>query len=686
MARIKKYDSSAERQAAYRTRRKEAGFKTSGASNIDRLQEWKERNNRRYKESKRTKNEIYRNYKKENRMFIALDGEGVTDYTDCYLYVSGNGKKQKQKQVPRHDYVLLSSSTGDYLENYAQGLSTEECLEFFLDLSKEYSGAIFTWFYGNYDVNMILRDLSEDEARKLWVEGELEIEGYKITWLPSKVFGVQKDGVSFISYDVSGFFQKSFIKALEDNKIEVPQEIIKGKDDRKIFNELSKTKKGREEIRKYNLLECQLLVELMNKLRGQMIECGFLPDKWHGAGAIASTIFSRYRIADFNYTPEGYKKEIVSAYFGGRNQMLQMGELGDVFIHDINSAYPAAMRDLPTARGNWIEQKPQSKIYQWGLHYIKWNVKGNLTPFPFRSRTNRIYWTKEGEGWYWSPEVQAAIDSYGRKQVQVLRTIQFYPESEEKPFDFINELYRQRQYLVSIGSDAQIPLKLGLNSFYGKCAQGIGYRGHRPKFQNYFWAGYITSQTRATMFRLAMTKPNEIVFFATDGVVSKSKLVESDAGKPLGGWDVKELANFFALQSGVYCFDSDKRKYKSRGFNYKSVDYDEVRKMWARKGIYGEYQYKETRFIGLGIALATDFNLWRRWQEQERQLKFMPVGEFKDYSFKQKWLSIPILPPSLEEMISQSYKPKCDWYETENDKEYISLLDQPEGYGQLDNV
>lgn len=679
MGRLVKHNSNAAKQAAYRERRRQAGLSTGGSSNLERLEEWRIANPDKYKLQRRRTSKQARQHRRETRMFIAIDGEGITNPNNLYRYETGEGKKKKYKDVPSHHLGLLGSSTGNYIENY-NGLSTEACLEFLLNLAGAYSNSILVGFYFNYDANMILKDLSEDEAKELWQNGELELEGYHITWLHSKIFGCnhKESGRSFCLYDVSGFFQKSFIRALEDNKIDVPEEIKEGKLDRTNFFEKSRTKKGRDEIRYYNKLECDLLVTLMNQLRNQMIACGFLPDKWHGAGAIASTILKRYNIAEHNYTPFNYKQEIISAYFGGRNQMLTMGEIGDCWIHDINSAYPAAMRTLPTGRGVWIEESRPDKreIVEWGLHYVKWKIKEKkscIMPFPFRAKNNRIYWTKEGEGWYWTPEVFAAKEQYG-SQIKILRTIQFYPESDELPFDFINNLYLQRQYLVSIGDDAQLPLKLGLNSLYGKVAQGIGYKTHKPRYTNYFWAGYITSQTRATMFNLAQKNPKEIVFFATDGVVSRSKLIESDEGKPLGGWDVKELTNFFALQSGVYCFDSNERKYKSRGFNYRSVDYDKVRQMWKAQGIYGQYSYKETRFIGLGIALATDFNLWGRWLEQDRELNFMPIGEFNKME-QDIWLSIPILPPSIEEEVSCSYKPKGEWWESENDKEYLSLLD-----------
>lgn len=674
MPQTKIHQTNSERQKAYRLRLKSEG---RGDNRIHRIEEWRERNPAKYKAQRKRKQKVFLQHKKETRMFIAIDGEGITDHKDLYEYKS-NGKT---KFAPKHYYTLLSASNhnGDiryFVEDYKSGLSTKRCFEFLLDIAADNPGAIFCIFAGNYDANMMLcYDFDKDTAKTLWETGECKWQGYHVMWLPSKSFSIQdisvKGGQSIIIYDVFGFFQSSFIKALEGFGFEVPKEIKEGKEERTLF-----TAKDKIKTRAYNFKECELLCQMMNKLRESMIECNFLPDRWHGAGAIASVMFKRAGIAEHNYMPQKFWKEIVSAYYGGRNQMLKQGELGDVWIHDINSAYPHAMHTLPTSLGVWEEIKPQKEIYEYGLHFVEWDLvkmsNNKITPFPFRNK-GRIFWTIKGSGWYWSPEVVSAICHYG-KAISIKRTIQFYPDSDCRPFDFLSELYQERLKLIKQGSEAQLPLKLGLNSVYGKVAQSIGYKNQRPLYQNHFWAGYLTSRTRARMFEMAMTKPESVVFFATDGLVSTERLVEGEREKVFGAWEVKQLKNFFGLQSGVYTYECENEsRYKSRGFHHRSVSYEQVREIWQKNGVYGCFEYKETRFTGLGIALKTDFGTWGRWIEHERKLNFVPVGEY-DERKRRRWTAIDIFPPSLEAIESESYKLKQNWFE---DDEYISLLDQP---------
>lgn len=682
MPQTKLHNNNAERQRAYRQRMREQG---KPDNRLHRLQEWQEREPRKYAEGRRKRYKEYVVKRKQNKMFIAIDGEGITNDKDVYKYTSSG----KEKFAPAHYYTLLSASNFDGTFSYSsenyKGLSTVDCFEFLLDLSANHKEAIFVGFAINYDANMWLKDLDYETAKTLWDEGMVTWNEYRITWLPSKSFSVSDGSSSIIIYDVFGFFQSSFIVALENFGFEVPKEIKEGKEQRKSF-----TASRKKQIQEYNLMECRLLCQMMNKLRESMIECNFLPDRWHGAGAIASVMFKRAGIEKINMMPQAFWKEIVSAYYGGRNQMLKQGELGDVWIHDINSAYPHAMHTLPTSLGEWIELTPtemklQEKVtglFEYGLHFVEWDLakykEARITPFPFRHK-GRIYWTQKGSGWYWTPEVFEALKHYP-KGITIKRTIQFYPDDDSRPFSFLAELYQERLKLIKQGSEAQLPLKLGLNSVYGKVAQSIGYKGMRPLYQNHFWAGYLTSRTRARMFGLAMTNPKAVVFFATDGMVAKEQMIVGEKEKVFGAWEVKQLKNFFGLQSGVYCFEAfnkeDKEwelKKKTRGFHYRSFDTEAIREQWRKKGHEGTFEYKETRFTGLGIALKTDFGTWGRWIENERKLNFVPIGVY-DETKRRQYKSLDIFPPNLEAIISESYKLKENWFE---DDDYLSRLDQP---------
>ncbi len=651
MPQPKKHSSNAERQRAYRQRNQ--------INDFDRLLDWKIANRSTEKQRAKLRDKRKRIQKKMDIPFIGFDGEGVT--TDKVVYI------KKGKPVYEHRYTLLSSSLGEYIEDY-NGLTTEACLDFLLRHSGMGVGVGFGF---SYDITMILKDLDVASLKQLWKHGEVYYKCWWIKWIPGKIFQVGKVNEShkiektIIIYDVFAFFQKSFVKSLTDWGFEVPAEISAGKENRGTFN-----KKDKEKIRSYNHLECDLLVQLMNKLRHAMFSCNFLPGQWHGAGAIASMMMEAHGTKYENASPLAMIDFFLKAYYGGRNQTLQLGEFDEVYLHDVNSAYPAAMVELPTAIGEWYECEPAFSEHPYQLYEVSWKLPKStvVTPFPVRNNS-RIFWPLEGRGWYWQPEVAAAIDAYGSK-IKIERCFAFQPAHENKPFEFLRMYYERRKELIKTGSDAEKCLKLGINACYGKVAQSIGKRDKAPPYQNFFWAGYTTSVTRSQVFRLAMRDPRSIVAFSTDGVVSTKQLEPfSTNGKQLGCWDVKQVSNYFIVQSGVYCYDEQNdTRYKSRGFSYRSVDYDVLRQLWRDYGVLAAHKYTETRFIGLGTGLRTDCRDIGTWQQQEREIVFMPSSMEIPRHNLPTGRSIRLQAPGTVG-VSEPYRMKVDWRESAADFE-----------------
>lgn len=641
MSRPKLHSSNAAKQKAYRQRKPRIPLSMAERKALkDFVDSWRVENPAKYREQRQRGSQRQRMQKRLDRPFIAIDGEGYT-----------RGKT--------HYYTMLSSSEGDTIQDWKKGLSTNECLEF---LHQYHGKGILVGFYVTYDINMLLRDVPLLNLRELWDTGYTNWNDWHLSWMAGKIFKVVRDGKQVTWYDVFAFFQKSFIRALEDWKIAVPSEIIEGKADRKNFNP-----KNAETIKKYNLIECELLVKLMDKLRAVAVDCGYLPKSWHGAGALANVILSQNKVEQFNVDCPEMNPIFLAGYYGGRNQVLQQGEFDRAYTHDINSAYPYALVQLPSTEGYWEQYYDDFdtlpiQLERFAIHKVKWNVNKNhvLTPFPFRHKQS-IYWPYKGSGWYWSPEVEAAAKFYTSKELTIIESWRFTPASTVKPFSFIGDLYDRRRQYVRDGNDAQIILKLGINACYGKVAQSIGYKGNRPAYQNYFWAGWITSLTRAMVFELAATNPDTIVSFATDGVISTSKLTSHNLTKQLGGWSVDAITNLFVLQPGVYCYDGSEHKttFKSRGFAARSVNYERLRHIWREHGSLGDYSYKETRFIGLGSALQRNPPLtdWRRWIEQDRVINFAPNGDTTMNTGK----TLRVYPYESIGAISRAYKLKGEW-------------------------
>lgn len=677
MPRARKHLSNAAKQKAYRENLRAQGKPTE--TRKGRVNDWLDSLSG--KALAKVQTNRTRNQRAQPRPFVAFDTEGIT--------VKRNG-------VERHICCLLGDSRDNFIEDY-KGLSTEACLDFLLSKPKHAIGIAFSW---NYDANMILTDLSDDELRNL-AAGiptvyKTKSKMYRISWLPTKTFSVSEMDLkgnklrSTTIYDTFGFFQKSFLKACREMEIILPAEekiieVMKAK-------RASFTAKAKKEQREYNALECKLLVRMMDKMRDAMKVADCVPTRWNGAGAIAATLLSQHGIKNENYTPEDMREIFLRAYFGGRIQPLQIGEFADVWQHDVVSAYPSATIDLPTSVGVWKKVKkfnPKAKHSVWRVRW-KLHHKDILVPFPFRDADRRINYYQSGEGYYWFPEVEAALRVYGAKKIEIIEGYVFHPESEASIFGWIQGLFdKRKEYKASndpVTRFAQIVIKLGLNSLYGKFAQSIGHRDSLPPFQNFFWAGYITSVTRARMFLLASQAPESIIAFATDGVFATKQL--TDNGGSLGAWEVENVGYMFIVKAGVYAFADDfnpepnpnrKTKAKTRGHKSEDLTFDAIREAWRNDGVFGKVVYSSTRFVGLKLACQAN-DLRKKWQQwirnEERQLLLLPSNQLWAAS-KGETVRLTGRLRQKHETLSEVYKLKTDWIELEEQEEYLEECDQP---------
>jgi hypothetical protein len=126
-------------------------------------------------------------------------------------------------------------------------------------------------------------------------------------------------------------------------------------------------------------------------------------------------------------------------------------------------------------------------------------------------------------------------------------------------FDWVRDLYQARQ---QIGSKTRgYPLKLGLNSLYGKMAQRSG----RGPYHDAVSAGLITAITRARLVEALSQDSEAVVMLATDAVFSTRPLA-LDVGADLGQWECHEWSDLFIAQPGVYWSPADlSNLVKSRG-------------------------------------------------------------------------------------------------------------------------
>lgn len=545
--------------------------------------------------------------------FIAVDGEARK------LLTGTTGSPVDD------DYVLLCRSTGEHVwDDRPQGLKTITCLEFLLAAPK----AQLVCFGLNYDVNQWLRDLPKPALRELWERHVTYWKDYRIEWVPGRWFTVKAlDGRFARVNEVFGFYQSSFVKALRDWDFEPPSEMEAMKAARS-----GSGSTGRERVLGYCLAECDLLVSLMDDLALACEEADITPKQWIGAGSIATALLGRqemdrHHAYDLDIASQQTVEDaILGAYFGGRVELLNQGVFSRVTSLDVRSAYPSAAAELPSLEGAKLVHRKRFTCNAPGIWRVSWDIRGSdtqLAPFPVRRKFS-IFYPLAGTGFYHAVEVAAAIEAGYPVKVHegwVLQT-----PNTARPFRWIGAVYRQRQKLKAEGHAAQKVVKLGLNSIYGKLAQGYGFNA-RPRWQSYFWAGQITATTRAKMLTIA-DKAERPLMIATDGIfcAGDAPRIRLSKTEALGSWEPGSLERLFTAQPGVYHgLGEGKEIVKSRGFFAREVDYDELRHGFEMEGAEYVHHYSSTRFNGLGASLGRrDFSIWRRWTTETRALTLAP--------------------------------------------------------------
>lgn len=445
----------------------------------------------------------------------------------------------------------------------------------------------------------IRRERWEDRGPKLDKDGKPVRD--RLTGAPVRDFRWSAPkGSTAVLWDVRKFFQSSFVKAIEDWKIGTVgerAEVARWKKRRSTFEE-----DDREAIRRYSLLECKLLAELVARVVKAHEDKGLRLKRLDGPGSAASAMMRVMGVpADKRTGEPGKLREprfkrpearaawldaVHRAFFGGRFENSAIGIIPEPVVQfDINSAYPAACLWLPClTHGRWRRSRRESSLARKDTAHalVRYQLRdlgdhAAWGPFPHRTRTGSIWFPRESRagGWAHVSEYLAAKRLYPEHVVFVEAWVMRKRCECPSPLAPIGEWYEER---LRLGKDtAGMPLKFGMNSVFGKTAQSVG----SAPFQNFVWAGAITAHCRAMMLDvLARLRDRgadlwRVYSIATDGItLARGLLVSEDGrdltrevfpqpegapgaplGKPLGGWSEKKMADprasLFLIQPGV---------------------------------------------------------------------------------------------------------------------------------------
>jgi DNA polymerase type B, organellar and viral len=477
-----------------------------------------------------------------------------------------------------------------------------------------------------------------------------------------KVGWFRKDKI--VITDVADFFQSTFVNTLGKWDIGTPeeQEEIRVNKDRRAYFKWGYDQQTFD----YNALECKLLAELMEEFRKVCFESNLVPDMWTGPGRLAESLFKLEGVplrADLNIPPM-IEKLSDYAYFGGRSEGIHFGPHFNVSSNDIASAYPWAYTMLPclrTGHGEWKEvsfedvekYNLQNTLIVGLIHVNDANFVRHpkICGLPMRDKNGAIRFPTLVHGCWWYPEVRATLDLYKEEHVQYKTFFQecftWVQTCNETPGAFTERWYQRR---LDLGKSTRgIPIKLTLNSLYGKAAQRVG----SAKWANPCWAGLLTALVRARCLEITLELGSEnIISFQTDGVFSKKPSVQSFKGPkgatPLGAWEGEDYARIFLIQSGVYSLTEHPSSgngesvengegrivNKTRGmrsFEFEGARED-IEQAWEKKGWTGSFTLpKRKAFVTIKLGL-----MWNKteligcWLDQDRTLNFFSNADKRD--------------------------------------------------------
>lgn len=452
--------------------------------------------------------------------------------------------------------TVLICNSQNYLWN-SKGLSYQECFDFLLKHSKKYN----YFFRIDYDINMIIKDLPKDKIIELFDKNETVYKKYSLKYFRHKIFSINNKKF----YDIANFFQTSLLRNIEILNIDLT-------DKEKKFVEFMKKQranfnlKDKNKIIEYSLLENKIGIKIVNKIYN-LIPDDLKTYALYGSSSLANKFLKQQQIKrSFLFS----NKIFEFAYFGGRMECLKIGKFENVYKYDINSAYPNIIKDLREPIKFEVKKYSGEKIIETNIYHIEFNHKtaNEIGCFPVRLKNGYLVFPKSGSGYYYGCEIFQAIKREVNIKIKEVCEVTLGNILFEN--NIIEKLYQERLKLKQKQDLKNLIYKILLNSIYGKFAQTVG----KAQFQNIYLAGYITSKVRSELLKATYKKDKDIIFFATDGILSKSKLNVKVSDK-IGEFEEIKIKSAYVILAGIYyLIDFENKKYiGERGFRF---DFDKA--------------------------------------------------------------------------------------------------------------
>ena len=457
--------------------------------------------------------------------------------------------------------TVLADSNGNYLE--LDDITPEKVIKFLF--SKRYQGS-WNFFYNvTFDAEVILKifgDLLYDYKKTRILR--FHYHDYIIEYIPQKKIAIRKGHHSSVFFDIAQYYHESLFNAYLHNIGKLPEWYTEIKKKRSHFTR-KYCEKYHNQVRKYCIQDCIYTKELANHWINVFFEAfDFYPQRFISSGYLAEKVLinNKIKIPLFKETPFEINEFAWRTYFGARFEILKRGFIGNAHLYDINSAYPYSLANIPDiTKGKWKKSKSLLDKSHLGFFKIQCDIPDGkyIPPFPFRRNNKLIFPTGQFITYCTLAELRAYDEP---KHYKILESFQYLDNNPVYPYkEFIESIYNKRLEFKNQNNPLQLPLKIILNSIYGKTAQRVG-----NKIGNLFSpviASSITGITRAMLYDFVQKHgiERDVVSFATDSIITTNKL-DIDSTN-LGDFSYDNSGNdVYVLQNGIYRFNG---KWKKRG-------------------------------------------------------------------------------------------------------------------------
>lgn len=479
------------------------------------------------------------------------------------------------------------------------------------------------WFNIGFDAEVILKNLPNDKLAEINVSGSVEWNGYDITYLQGKFLSIDDgNGNSYDYYDIAeslhGSLDSNVSSWLDDSYKKNQQDI-----DTSRFDSWDYIQDNYERIYEYAKNDAYITQELADKVfstaEGLGIPCG----KPFSSGYLAEQFLTAKFEEKPGFSLSDIQRQFWESYHGGRFEIFERGNVGEIVGPDINSAYPAVMSELPDpASLEWSFYDDgctldELRQHDYGVCKITVTTDANrrIQPFMVSGSSGSVFPALENcTLWCLKETLEFAVEQDYVEDLTIhSASAGDKVEWTRYPFNFIPDKYDERKTFAENGNQSgDSAIKLVLNSMYGKTIQttmkvsdvgaesvpdddskklAVDYTTGLPyiesqqagNFFNPFIASYTTGMTRLNLHKAVVESglESDTVMFATDCIMVKKDAYEqsdfdskfmADHDEPyadqLGKWDFDYEGDAFVIGSGVYevARPDGSIKTKSRGY------------------------------------------------------------------------------------------------------------------------